>query len=98
MRLNSLIGLLFLAILRMSSQTITIVHDCDSNKCKVAIVKNDSEISQILWLIPDNIIIDRMKNFSVKVYNTFIIGTADIWNDYLLAAAWGGNSRRENVK
>ncbi len=57
MRLNSLIGLLFLAILRMSSQTITIVHDCDSNKCKVAIVKNDSEISQILWLIPDNIII-----------------------------------------
>ena len=41
---------------------------------------------------------DRMKNFSVKVYNTFIIGTADIWNDYLLAAAWGGNFRRENVK
>lgn len=54
MRLNSLIGVLFLAILKMSSQTITIEHDCISNKQKVAIVKNTSDIPQILWLIPDN--------------------------------------------
>lgn len=34
MRLNSLIGVLFLAILKMSSQTITIEHGCISNKQK----------------------------------------------------------------